>query len=233
MTLFQITPEIFDKFPEVIIGVVVARDCDNKGYSDEIRKLLAIAANSVKETFSLENLSQHPLIKNWRDAYKKFGEKKDRASHESLIRRVLKGNEIPKISKLVDLYNYISLKYKVPVGGDDLDKIKGNIILTFANGNERFIELGSGKESKPEKGEVIYRDEEKVICRKWNWRESDETKITEETKNAIFVIEGLPPINARVVEAACKELCSLLEKFCSARTKYFLLNKENPGGVME
>jgi len=50
------------------------------------------------------------------------------------MKRVLKGNEIWQINKVVDLYNYISLKYLTPIGGEDLDKIKGDIYLNFAEG---------------------------------------------------------------------------------------------------
>lgn len=68
---------------------------------------------------------EHPHIAPWREEYRQFGAKpkKYRSSIENLIRRISKGEEIRHINKLVDIYNIISLKYVIPVGGEDLDKM--------------------------------------------------------------------------------------------------------------
>jgi lysyl-tRNA synthetase class 2 len=198
-----------------------------RGENKEILQLLRNEELRIKVEFQLENLAQNPFIQNWRKAYKQFGEDKDRASHETLIRRVLKGSEIRHINKLVDIYNYISLKYRTPVGGEDLDKIEGNIYLKFANGSEKFVLLGSSEETHPDKGEVIYSDNEKVLCRKWNWRESDKTKLTEDTRNAFLVIDALPPLTEELVKVAVNELAELVKRYCNGMTTTFLLNDKN------
>jgi DNA/RNA-binding domain of Phe-tRNA-synthetase-like protein len=125
---FKIENKIFEEFPGLNIGVVLAKGINNKGKSEEINELLRSAEEKVINEFSrFESPSQHPNIISWRKAYKKFGSDphKYRCSAEALVRRVLKGEKIRHINKLVDLYNYISLKYVLPVGGEDLDKIKG------------------------------------------------------------------------------------------------------------
>src|SRR3989344_2939818 len=78
-----------------------------------------------------------------------------------------------------NIYNYISIKHVIPVGGDDLDKIDGDLELTFAKGNEKFVQLNSSEIDHPKKEEVIYKDDKEVTCRRWNWRECDKSKMTE------------------------------------------------------
>ncbi|MEK6887978.1 MAG: phenylalanine--tRNA ligase beta subunit-related protein [Candidatus Aenigmatarchaeota archaeon] len=223
---FVVSEKVFEKYPDTKIGAIVATNIENKGVGEEILKLLEDVQSSTKEKFEINTLIENSSIAVWRNVYNSFGSKpRDyRSSVEALIRSVLNGRGVRHINKLVDIYNYISLKHVIPVGGEDIDKIEGNLHLKFSEGNESFIPLGSDKEDNPYKGEVIYCDDNKnTLCRRWNWRESDKTKMTESTKNAIIVIEGF---NSNV-ELALKELSDLIKKFCNARTEVFLIEETN------
>ncbi len=136
--------------------------------------------------------------------------------------------ELRHINKVVDIYNYISIKYIVPVGGDDTDKIEGSITLKFAQGNEPFVELNSEETKNPREGEVVYVDDKEVLCRRWNWRECDKSKMTENTKNVALVVEGLPPVTKEEIEIITKELSELIQKYCGGEIKTFILNSSNP-----
>jgi len=226
---FIIKKEIFNRFDDILTGVIIAKNIDNHGESIEISQLLREIEEKTKQDCSqLESTTKHPNIIPWRAAYKNFGTDPHeyRCSSEALLKRVLKGNEIWKINKLVDLYNYISLKYITPVGGEDLDKTKGDVYLDFAKGDEQFIRLGGTENEPPLVGEVVYKDELGVLCRRWNWREADRTKLTEETKNAILVIEGLSPVDRDKLELAAQELKDLIEKFCDGEVSYRILDKD-------
>lgn len=221
-----IQPRIFKTFPDLIIGVVMANNLNNQGKSEEINKLLrAVESNLPQEFINLEAPSKHPKIISWRQAYKKFGSNPQdyRSSIEALSRRVLKGGQIQHINKLVDLYNYISLKYLVPVGGEDLNSVKGDIILDFAIGNESFIRLGGTENEPPKAGEVIYKDDAGVICRRWNWREAERTKLTERTTSAILVIEGLAPLNKELISQATEDLGDLIKQYCGGEVNYKII----------
>ncbi len=222
-----ISKKILNKFPKLNVGIVIAKGIDNKGKNREIDHLLKEVENYIKLNFIPEDLAKHKLISPWRLAYSEFGAKpsKYHSSVEAMMRRILKGNKIPIISKIVDLYNYLSLKHLVPMGADDIDKVFGDIQLTFAEGNEKFKPLGEEKTENPNKDEVIYRDKARVLCRRWNWRDSDETKITENTKNAILYVEGIPPITKSKLIEVCKEMVDLIKTFCKGEAKYYILNK--------
>jgi len=175
-------------------------------------------------------LETDPRIISWREAYRSFGAKpsKHRCSIENAIRAILNSGEFPSINKAVDVYNAISLKYCVPAGGDDLDHVVGDIVLTFARGNERFVPLNGTDSMPPKEGEAIYRDDEGVLCRRWNWRECDKSKMTAESTNLCLVVEGLPPVSAEEVRQILAELGEAIERFCGSSAILHLVDRDTP-----
>lgn len=178
-----INPKIFEMYPDLILGVLVVNSADNQKKLG-IAELLRSTENTLRERADMNNVKEHPAIAAWRDAHRLFGNNPNRyaPSVEAVIKRVVKGGRLPDINPLVDLYNHICMTHVVPVGGEDLDQCTGSIELTIATGNEQFIGLGDEENDPPEPGEAIYKDEGGVICRRFNWREADRTKLTETTK---------------------------------------------------
>ena len=225
---FSVDEKIFEMNPGLAVGIIACRGIDNSGEPVEIMASIRQREQEVREHFNLDGLSEHPKLASWREAYRKFGgkPKKNLNSIESLLKRCLKGEELRHISKIVDIYNFVSLKYVLPAGGEDLDKAKGSIRLTIAGANEPPVLLLGEKEPRaPKEGEVIYRDEESAICRRFNWKEAERTKLTEESKNVVLVVEGLPPATREVTEAALAELRALVEKHCGGELKTAILEK--------
>jgi len=223
---FKINKEIFEKYPELVVGVVVARGINNEGKAQEVLDLTREREKEIKENFETTTLSQNPKIASWRAAFSAFGAKPKeyKCSVENLYRMILKDIELRHINKIVDVYNYISIKYMVPVGGDDIDKVEGDIVLRLADGTETFRALNSDEIKNPKSGEVVYCDEKEVLCRRWNWRECDKSEMTENTKNVILVVEGLPPVSQQMVEEIIKELAGLVEKYCEGECERFIVN---------
>lgn len=223
---FIITKNISDEFPSLRLGLAVINGIDNKGVNEDIVSLLAAVHDDIRKSSS--DIENNETIKKWRDVFRSFGAKpkKHKSSVEALITRILSGEKIGHINNLVDICNYISLKYMMPVGGDDTDKVEGDIILRYADGTEKADMLGTEGAVHPKKGEIVYRDNEEVLCRRWNWRESVKTQMDENTKNAVIVIESL--LNEEKLEDALSELSSLTEKYLGAKTEKFILDKDKP-----
>ncbi|NQU82437.1 MAG: hypothetical protein HQ539_00615 [Parcubacteria group bacterium] len=226
---FRIEKEIFEKYPELVVGVVVARGINNTGISEDVLSLIREKEKEIKENFETETLSQNPKIAPWRMAFSAFGAKPKeyKCSVENLYRMVLKGTELRHINKIVDIYNYISIKHMMPVGGDDIDKVEGDIILRLADGTETFRALNSEEVKNPKLGEVVYSDEKEILCRRWNWRECDKSKMTETTKNVMLVVEGLPPVDRATIQEVINEISELVKKNCAGELKSYLLDSNN------
>lgn len=225
-----IADTIFDDFPDLFLGVVILHDIDNSNDKPEITELLRQSESSLSNKFANTPVIEHPYIATWREAYRKFGAKpKDYPSSiENLSRRVLNGAKIGHINNLVSLYNVVSLKYILPVGGEDLDQVVGDIYLTRAGDNEPAIFLLGEKEARaPKAGEIIYKDDVGAICRRWNWKEADRTKLTQETKNAFLIIESLPPVPRELAQSAIHELADLVKQYCGGTVATEFLDKGN------
>lgn len=163
---------------------------------------------------------EDPHMAAWRQVYTAFGSKPSRTrnSAEALARRALSEAGLPRINLLVDVYNAISVAHLIPVGGEDIDRIAGGMRLVRATGEEDFVTVAGGEEvvEHPDAGEVVWRDEAGVTCRRWNWRQGPRTRLTEESTSGIFLLESLAPMPVADVEKAAAELAELLEKFSPA-----------------
>ena len=229
--LFKVDPKIFKEFPGTVIGVVAAHDIKNPKSSKPVMDFLKHAQEHINRQISKEHIKEHPHVVPWREAYKKFGvkPKKYMPSVENLVTRIAKGVPFGSVNTLVDLYNIVSINYLLPAGGEDLAAIKGNIELTFAGEDEKKVLLLGDKEPRaPQEGEVFYKDDNGAICRRWNWKEADRTKLTEQTTNAILVLEGLPPISKEYIEMASNALATLIEEYCGGIATVALIDQNNP-----
>ncbi len=221
-----VSAEVLTKFPGYIRGVVIARGVNNRGENQRLVELLRKAEAKATQDESLLEIKNHPRIASWRQAYSDFGTNPNKfyCSIESLGRRARRGDQLPYINTLVALFNYFSLRHMVPSGGDDLDSVDGDLRLTLAKGDEPFTPLGSEVVEYPPPGEVIYVDNSKVMCRRWNWRQGDQTKLTPDTANVAINIDCLPPVAKGEAKAITEELASLVGEFCGGEVKYFLLD---------
>ena len=222
-----IDSRILEKFPGLSLGVVAARQIDNHGKSEELLHKIRDREDEIRGAFHMETLSQEPKIESWRKAYSSFGAKpkKYKSSVESLYRMILKGVGLRPINKIVDIFNYTSIKHMVPAGGDDMDKVEGDVVLRFARGDEPFTALNSEEKETAKEGEVIYSDGKEVLCRRWNWRECDKTKMTEETRDVVLVVEGLPPVTNQEMAGILDDFRQLIIKYCGGDVETVVLDE--------
>ncbi|MFG2727036.1 B3/4 domain-containing protein [Streptomyces canus] len=196
---------------------IEARGLVNGPSTDASSALLDEAARRLAVRLDGRAPHEDPHMAAWREVYTAFGSKPSRTrnSAEALAKRALSDAGLPRINLLVDLYNAISVAHLVPVGGEDLDRIRGGMRLVRASGDEDFVTVAAGEEAveHPDAGEVIWRDEEGVTCRRWNWRQGPRTRLTEETVSGVFLLEGMAPMPLADMEKAATELAELLEKF--------------------
>jgi len=225
-----VSEEIFRKFPDVRIGVVAFERVNNAGERPALAELLRFEQGDAVRRLGSAPVTEHPRIVPWREAYRAFGAKpKDHPSSiENLLRRVAKGQPLRSVNPLVDLYNVVSLRHFVPVGGEDLAAVEGDVELRFAGADEPAVRLLGEPETRPPKpGEVIYADRAGALCRRWNWKEADRTKLTEGTTRGFLVIEALPPAGPAELDAALADLAALVTEHCGGSARTTVLDRDN------
>lgn len=234
MSRFIIEEPVWELFPELSVGAVVAKGVDNsEAKEEELKDILAAelekANEEAKKYLTAETLSENEVVSVWRQAYQQFKTKKGvRCSIEALLKRASKGNAVGNINPLVDIYNVISLKYALPCGGEDLDHFVGDLRLTKTEGGDEFLALGDEENDNTLPGEVCYLDDAGAVCRCFNWRDGVRTMLTEETRNAFLIIECVDPNRKDVMEKAIHELAEATRSYLGGTAEVSILTRENP-----
>ena len=186
----------------------------------ELASLLEGANRLAERRITSDTISENEPVRAWREAYRRFKTKKGaRCSIENLLeagdrRRAPVGPITPS----VDVYDLaVSLKYALPVGGEDIDSFAGDLRLTVTQGGDAFVPLGEdGAEDPTLPGELCYLDDEGAVCRCWNWRDGVRTALTDDSVNAFLIIECVEPGRVEDCRAALDELAELVERYLGA-----------------
>jgi DNA/RNA-binding domain of Phe-tRNA-synthetase-like protein len=209
-----VDPAVHAAFPDYVALVLVASGVANAPTDAAGDALLADAEAAVRGA-GLQRAADHPHIAAWRAAFSAFGSKPSRypCSAEALMARVLKGQPLPRVNVLVDLYNAVSVRHVVPLGGEDAVRLDGALRLAVAAGGEPFDPRDDGAAADPVRaGEVVWRDATGVTCRRWNWRQGRRTQLTEATTRAFFVFDRLDGLPLDDLHRAADELSALLRE---------------------
>ena len=160
-------------------------------------------------------MEELPHVAAWREAYRAFGAKPQRTrnSLEALLRRAEWG--LPRVNRLTDIYNAVSVLHQVPLGGEDLDRLHRGAPAGARHRQEPFDTTAGGAEvvEHPEPGEVVWCDDAGVTCRRWNWRQARRTQLTEDTTAALFILDALQPMTDEALDAAADDLADRLSRF--------------------
>jgi DNA/RNA-binding domain of Phe-tRNA-synthetase-like protein len=205
-----------DRYSEFRALVLYVDRLQNAPSTAVSRQLLTTCAAEVRTRFAYGRAAEHPHIVAWREVYRSFGAKPSRyhCSAEALLRRALKGDKQPEINAIVDTYNAISMRWAIPIGGEDRSGLSGNCVLRAATGAEPFVAFHERDETivHPCAGEIVWSDDEGVTCRRWNWRQCARTQLTEATTSAYFLLEALPPFGSDELRHAGEDLARELTR---------------------
>ena len=161
-------------------------------------------------------------LSDWDEVFKAFGAKPKRTpcSAAALRKRVLKDGSLPSLDPVVDIYNAVSIRYAIPVGGENLSAYSGAPRLTLADGSEPFDTFKEGQPvvEYPDAGEVIWRDDLGVTCRRWNWRQGVRTRLDSRAQSMWFILESLPSMPLEALEEAVEELVNNLQRLMPGAT---------------
>ena len=147
-----------------------------------------------------------------RTMYKKVGldPTKTRPSSEALLRRVRKGDALPRINSLVDVINWCSVESQLPFGLYDADRIQGAITLRLGRAGESYA--GIRKDSVHVDGRVALADDAGPFGNPTS--DSARTMVTRATTRALVVIYAPAPLSTGLVERAVSLTTGRIREFC-------------------
>ncbi len=225
--------ELLARFPSfcVAFGLIEGLDGqtrDGAALEAYVRAAEAEAARLLAAT----DIADLPEIRHWRAAYRAFGSKKTsyRDACEALLRRIRGREGLPRILPLVDLYNAVSLRHRMPVGADDLALVAPPCAFRYARPGDSFLDGGRSPPAldPPEKGEVVYADREKCLCRRWNWRQDARSRVRAQTRDALIVIQTLEEDGAERLAKATAEFTALARDGLGAQSRWVIASAAAP-----
>lgn len=207
-----IDPEVGRLRPDYRALLIVAEGL-RPGPSDQRSEQMLSLAEKHAATLLEDGVPRHPHLDSWHEAFRAFGAKpkRTRPSMDALIRRARSG--LPRIDRLTDTYNALSVLHVLPIGGEDLRGYQGALRLTRSDGTEQFDTVRGGMPvlDQAEPGEVVWRDDAGVTCRRWNWRQCTRTALSGTTERAIFILDALSPLDEPALREAGDDLINALE----------------------
>jgi len=230
--------EIAERFPDFRVAAVVATGVTIPAMRPpELGALIAEREAACRAKWGGRELSEIPGIAVWRTAYRAFGIKKTsyRCSVERLVKNVLAQRSLPAINGFVDAYNAVSLAHVMPLGADDLAMVSGDIAFRLSRPGDTFFDMsgeaGAGEEGggpqldPPKEGEVVYADAEKVLCRRWNWRQDARSLVGADTTAAIVTVQANGEGD---LDAAVADLTVLISRFCGGSVAVAIADRNRP-----
>lgn len=171
---------------------------------------------------SEEVIKENAVLKGYRDLHSAVGcsNRKNISSPESLISNFLRNKQLPAINLLVDIYNLISAKSFIAIGAHDLSEITGNVQLRLTKGNETFLPLGYKELKQVKAGSYAYIDESENILCYLETKQVEKTKVTPETTECFFIVQGNAETDWEYIEKVADELINTIKRFCGGQEYY-------------
>jgi DNA/RNA-binding domain of Phe-tRNA-synthetase-like protein len=185
-----------NKYPGLSARVVKILDVTILLQSDSLEVFKPEVYAIAQKQWDLDRLKENPTFRAYRDFFWKVGidPTKIRPASEALIRRILRGNSLPKINTFVDAYNLASISTAIPFGAFDLDKMRGTLTMREALKDEKFLGIGMENPINLAGGEVVIQDEERLIAI-YPYRDADYSKVSSSTRNVFLMVCGVPGIS--------------------------------------
>ena len=211
----KIDVQLKTRFPDLTVLTCNVKDVKVEKQNFELEKFKEEIMKQVREKYDLDSVKNLPTFRAYRDFFWRVGidPTKNRPAAEALIRRILGGRTIPRINTLVDAYNLASIKTEIALAAFDANRLKGDILMRFAEEGEKFLGIGMEKPMLLRGGEIVVSDGEKLVAI-YPYRDADNTKITEKTKNVTLLVCGVPGIGEETLRNAARVALEYVTRFC-------------------
>jgi DNA/RNA-binding domain of Phe-tRNA-synthetase-like protein len=207
---FRHADAIWSDHPELAAGALWATGV---GAAADVGPRVAAYTARAAARLAGATESALPEVLAWRRTFSRMGLKPTqyRCASESLLRRLRKEGELPRIHPVVDLCNAISVAYAVPVAVLDTERIAGPLLeVRYARGDEHYTTFGGGTEH-PVPGEVTFTDSAgRAHARRWTNRQSGHSAVGERTSRILVVAEAMHDGGAEVVPELLKTVAEEL-----------------------
>ncbi|MFJ7677035.1 B3/B4 domain-containing protein [Peribacillus sp. NPDC097264] len=182
----KISSNLASKVPDFKIGFITYENIEVGPSPQMVKGRLQLFQEALFFDLEEKELTDFPGIKEWREIFKMTGTNPSRyrPSVEALYRRVKKQNYLSPIHSAIDLNNFFSLLYEVPIGIYDADALSGDLSIKIGGSPDQYPGL-NGRVNSME-NMIVSADDDGAFGSPYV--DSERTKVTEDTKHAIQII---------------------------------------------
>lgn len=216
-----ICEEVQRDFPDLHVLTSCIENVAVKRSDFELEAFKEDVIREIRSAYDIQTLKDRPILRAYRDFFWSLGvdPTKTRPAAEALIRRLLHGKPLPKINTLVDAYNLASIKTEIAIAAFDFDKIRGELMMRYAKRGEEFLGIGMKAPMRLDGKEIVISDGEKLLA-VYPYRDAEDTKVTEATRNVLLLFCGVPGISTQNLLEAKNLTLDFVTKFCGGRIKF-------------
>lgn len=209
----KLDPKVKEKYPEFITGYVLVSGVTVEQMVDGLVERKREVFSDLKTKYANANILEIPDAKAYRSFFKQMGADPSsyRPATEYLLKRAM-GDRFPAINNIVDVSLLTTVEHGISTGVYDTLKFKGEVRTTLAEKPEP-IELIDGRKLIAKEGEIILRDDQKLLSA-YTLGDSKFAKIAHETSNVLFALWNAPGIGKDRMDAAIKSLSTYARRYC-------------------
>jgi DNA/RNA-binding domain of Phe-tRNA-synthetase-like protein len=202
------------KLPGVKLGIVEAQGVLVEAVHADLTKLLDEVCARKQQEFTVETLAEAESVRAIRALFRGWGmdPSKYRPSSEALLRRVVQGKGLYRVSNVVDTGNLVSIETGWPLGCYDRSRIQEPVTLRLGSAGESYE--GIGKKTWNLEGRPVLADPAGPFGSPIS--DSTRTMITDSAKNVVIVVYIPEKSPDELSDRALKRVCERLQKFAGA-----------------
>ncbi|AXN39780.1 B3/B4 domain-containing protein [Peribacillus butanolivorans] len=217
----NISANLSSKIPDFKVGIITYENIEVGPSPQMVKGRLQLFQEALFFDLDEKELTGFPGIKEWRKIFKTTGTNPSRyrPSVEALYRRVKKQNYLTSIHSAIDLNNFFSLLYEVPIGIYDADKLTGDISIKIGESTDEYNGLNGRLNSM--ENMITSADRDGAFGSPYV--DSERTKVTEETKKAIQIIYLQPKTPIKEAHQLTESLMKMFLEIHGGEGTYSIL----------
>ena len=220
----HISAEIYELIPDFKIGVIEYKNITVGDSPQMVKGRLQLFQESIFFELDNKQLTDLPGIKEWRNIFKNIGKDPNRYRHsaEALFRRIQKQNYLPSIHSAIDINNFFSLQYQVPIGVYDYDQVKAPVVIRIGKEGEAYNGLNGRTNSLEQL--ILSSDENGPFGSPFV--DSDKAPVTVDTKNALQIIYLRPSTSDEDAAKLTESLMNMFTQIHGGEASYQIVSRK-------
>ncbi|WP_368659493.1 B3/4 domain-containing protein [Metabacillus halosaccharovorans] len=207
--------------PDFKIAIVHYQDIQVGDSPQMLKGRLQLFQESLFFDYEDKKVTEIPAILEWRKIFKSIGTDPNRyrPSNEALYRRIQKQQFLQTVNSAVDLNNFLSLQYRIPLGIYDLDKLSGHVTIKIGSEDDSYIAINEREVQLTKK--LLSSDNEGAFGSPYV--DSKRSAVSTATTNALHIVYLQPSMPHNEADQLLQALSTMFTQIHGGTASYQII----------